>query len=516
IRFTLGKVKVWLQRPERKLNTRGIAGGVAFLQSSDQTKTQLTNELVSLRLYIKNMEARDGLLFDRNPAFGIIINSNGRIEDVNKTFLSNLQYSKNEVIGYPAVNFVIEKQKVSFLVQTEKNPITGEFAEFEASLYAKDRTVRTLLFVSSQPLFQEEGKPLKILLAGVDITSRKKAEEVLERLEEDTRLKGRKLEDVLNIDQEISSILDLNHLIDVVIEKATEILGAQRCSLMLLDVESQELLIKGARGLSENIMKETRVKVGESIAGLVARDFKPILVQDIETDKIVARRNKPFYKSRSFLSVPIELQKKIVGVVNVTDKGPLGDGVFTQADLKILCMIVHQAAISIENASHCKDLERLSTIDSLTGIYNRRHFMLTLKYEIERSRRYGNQMCLLMFDVDDFKSYNDDYGHLEGDQVLKEISLVIKINLRTADTICRYAGDEFVIILPETNILQAEVIAKKFKQAVKCLRLKRAVTLSLGIAAYHKNYDERNLILKADQALYQSKKEGKDTACCLP
>jgi diguanylate cyclase (GGDEF)-like protein len=237
---------------------------------------------------------------------------------------------------------------------------------------------------------------------------------------------------------------------------------------------------------------------------------------NIETDNIVARENKPAYKSKSFLSVPIKLHDKIVGVVNVTDKDPRGEGIFTQTDLKILTMIVQQAAIAIENANHCRELEYLSTIDPLTGIYNHRYFMLTLEDEVKRSQRYSKPKCLLMFDIDDFKSYNDTYGHLEGDYVLKEVSQAVKKNLRAVDKICRYAGDEFVILLPEINILQAKVIAEKIKKVISNLKLRKVVTLSVGVAAYHKSIDGRALILKADQALYQAKREGKDTICCLP
>lgn len=486
------------------------------MDNRDKTKDQISNELTSLRLYVKNIEDRDGMLFDRNPALSMIIDSNSRIENANKVFLANMNYLKDEVMGQPVTNFIIEKQRAAVLAQIEKDFKGEEAKEIEVGFYAKDGSVRTVLFINSQLLFQEEERPLSILMAGVDITARKKAEEVLERLEEGLKNKGDKLEQVLSIDQRISSIHELNHLVDFIVEKATEILGAQRCSLMLLDMESQELLIKGAKGLDENIIKETRVKLGESISGLVARDFKPLVVVNIETDSIVARKNNPSYKSKSFLSVPIKLHDQIVGVVNVADKDPQGEGIFTQTDLKILSMIVQQAAIAIENVNHLRELEYLSMTDSLTGIYNHRYFMRALEEEVERSKRYARSKCLLMFDIDDFKSYNDTYGHLEGDQALKEISQAVRKNLRTVDKICRYAGDEFVIILPETNIFQAEIIAEKIKKVILNLKLKRVVTLSMGIAAFHKNIDGRDLILKTDQALYQAKKEGKDMVCCLP
>jgi len=183
--------------------------------------------------------------------------------------------------------------------------------------------------------------------------------------------------------------------------------------------------------------------------------------------------------------------------------------------LKVISMIIQQAAIAIENANYFRELEHLSTTDSLTGLYNHRYFLRTFRPEVERSKRYGNPLCLLMFDVDDFKSYNDVYGHLEGDHLLKEISRALKESLRVVDVACRYAGDEFIVILPETSISQVKGIAEKIKRAVSNLRLKREVTLSMGIATCNKNINVHDFILKADEALYQAKKEYKGGVCCL-
>jgi len=121
----------------------------------------------------------------------------------------------------------------------------------------------------------------------------------------------------------------------------------------------------------------------------------------------------------------------------------------------------------------------------------------------------------LMFDVDDFKSYNDQYGHLEGDQLLKEIARAVRGSLRVLDVVCRYGGDEFMIILPEVNILQVKIITEKIKQSIANLKLKQAITISIGIATCGKNCEVHDLMLRTDQGLYQAKKEGKDGICCL-
>ena len=246
----------------------------------------------------------------------------------------------------------------------------------------------------------------------------------------------------------------------------------------------------------------------------MAKERNPLLVTDIETDFHVARENRPHYQTKSFISVPIKVHNKLEGVVNIADKHSKEGNVFTEMDLKILTTIVRQAAIAIENANYYRKLEHLSTTDSLTTLFNHRYFIMTLDREIERLKRYPKPLCLLMLDIDDFKSYNDTYGHLEGDCLLKDLGNVLNDNLRSVDIICRYAGDEFVSILPETDIAEAEIIARKLKNSLVKQHFRRKVTISIGIAKCSIDMSRRDLIMKADQALYQSKRGGKNKICC--
>ena len=157
-----------------------------------------------------------------------------------------------------------------------------------------------------------------------------------------------------------------------------------------------------------------------------------------------------------------------------------------------------------------EELKHLTIIDPLTNIYNYRHFQKSLDHEFNRLKRYSGPLCLLMIDVDDFKSYNDTYGHLEGDMLLKEVSKVLSKTLRKADIVCRYAGDEFVVIMPESQAFKAEIVAEKIMKEVENLSLKRTVTLSIGIGEYTSNMNQHDLIRNADTALYRAKKESKN------
>jgi diguanylate cyclase (GGDEF)-like protein len=303
-------------------------------------------------------------------------------------------------------------------------------------------------------------------------------------------------------------------LIDFVISQSSTILESERCSLMLLDENTGELHIRGAIGLDDKIIKESKLNLGEDIAGLVAQQGKPLLVKIVDTDERISRGNLPFYKSRSFLSVPIMLDQKLIGVVNVTDKKNSERNVYTELDLKILLAIVRHAAVAIENAQLYKELKYLTITDPLTNLYNYRHLMESLKYEISRFNHFKRPLCLMLIDVDDFKDYNDAFGHLEGDLLLKKVSALLKQTLRDVDIVCRYAGDEFVVILGETKIAEAKLLAKKVMTAVKKLKLNRDMTLSIGLAKCVKIMNRHALILKADSALYQAKKDGKNRIYC--
>jgi diguanylate cyclase (GGDEF)-like protein len=170
---------------------------------------------------------------------------------------------------------------------------------------------------------------------------------------------------------------------------------------------------------------------------------------------------------------------------------------------------------NIENAYH-EEIYRLTTIDGLTQIYNKRYFLETLEREISRSHRYRRELSLIMFDIDHFKKINDTYGHLAGDYVLKQLASVIKARIRREDIMARYGGEEFTIILPEIDIFNAAQFADKIRKLVektvfKFEETKIPVTISVGVSSINTDLtNPLDFIKIADDKLYQAKSEGRN------
>lgn len=160
--------------------------------------------------------------------------------------------------------------------------------------------------------------------------------------------------------------------------------------------------------------------------------------------------------------------------------------------------------------------KELSFLDGLTNIYNRRYFDETMLKELERAKRYSKKFSLLMMDLDDFKKFNDSYGHIAGDKLLVEFSNIVVSTIRKIDFVFRYGGEEFAVFLPETNI---EEITPMLERILEKVRTKLSITVSIGVAEFDPQKDQdktaEDIVADADKALYEAKNTGKDKYCIL-
>ncbi|OGX08897.1 MAG: hypothetical protein A2Z88_10115 [Omnitrophica WOR_2 bacterium GWA2_47_8] len=444
----------------------------------------------------------------------VVTNKEGIIQYVNSAFERTTGFTKDDVVnktprilksGYHPSEYYRNLWETVLRGDTFRSITTNKKKNGE--LFYCDQTIT--------PLKNEKGEMHCFVSILKDITERKIFEDKLQSLNQELAFEKYKLEQILDFDEKISTITDLHKLVDFFIEKACDILESDRCSLMLFDENTQELCLKGAVGLNDEIMSQCKLRVGEGISGKVVESAGPILVKDTLMDKRFLFKENNSYKSRSFISVPIKFDSKLIGVVNITDKRSTSQSEYNELDLKILTAIVRQAAIAIENVQMYKELQYLTVTDSMTNLYNYRYFIKSLDHEIARANRSTEPLYLLMCDIDHFKAYNDTLGHLEGDILLKKVGQVLKDNLREIDIVCRYAGDEFVVVLFDASLSGAQIVAEKIRARVKEIAFGKMVTISIGLAQYAPNMSRRELISKADRALYMAKNSGRDKVCVL-
>jgi len=326
----------------------------------------------------------------------------------------------------------------------------------------------------------------------------------------------------LNLSQVLSATLNMEELFRLALHLIGRSLHVDAYSLMLLDDARAHLVVKAAFGLPEDGAVGLTLRVGEGISGQVGQTGQPMLVPDVSAEPRFLEQESFWQPHGAFICVPLRIKGRgVIGVLSAQKPDPHG---FGQGDLDLFYAVANQVATALENAQLYERTRELTTRDDLTGLFNRRHFFDHLEKEVQRARRYQRVFSLLMLDLDDFKHYNDTHGHLKGDEALKEVARLLQAATRRADLVARFGGEEFVVLLPETNTLKATVAAEKIRAAMevypfdgRSTQPDGKLTVTIGVATFPEDSkDTVELMNLADRALYAGKLKGGNCVSVVP
>jgi len=332
-------------------------------------------------------------------------------------------------------------------------------------------------------------------------------------MDSESPLTRRELLSCMELGKALTSTLDAQQLLQVILEKVSELLPAENWSLLLVDEATDELHFQVSVDLDPDLVRSVRLAPGEGIAGQAVLRREPLVVPDVtRCDYFHSRVDElTGFKTESVICVPLIFGGRSLGVIEVVNPRNLKDGA-----LALLSLVADYAAIAVENTRRYRRIQDLAVQDNLTGLYNTRYLYQALT-ELTRPGASGAPFALIFMDLDDFKQVVDAHGHLNGSRALQEVAATIRESLEEPGFGVSYGGDEFVVVLPGATrdwaAAKAEEIRARMKKTAYLARwgLKVSLAASFGLAAFPDDADNlTDLLALADRAMFGVKRTGKD------
>jgi len=317
----------------------------------------------------------------------------------------------------------------------------------------------------------------------------------------------------------LTTARSLEDVLETLMRVVQQLLKPSNWSLLLYD-RRKRLTFRLIQGINQEKLKGISLNRGQGIAGTVAETGESILVGDVSTDPrhYEGIDDLVGFTTKSIIAVPIRIGKRILGVIELVNK--LGDETFTGRDLALLTTLADFTAVGIQNANYLRRLRGLTTSDQLTGAKNSRFLDAMLSREIQRGKLSGVPVSVIFADLDDLKPVNDTHGHLAGDRLLHAFVRFLEQHIRPVDRVCRYAGDEFVVVCPACDRAECVALEQSIRDALLRARFRLGdseirLSASLGSASFPEHGQTvAELIHQADQEMYSRKREKKAARGC--
>lgn len=325
------------------------------------------------------------------------------------------------------------------------------------------------------------------------------------------------LEPITSLARQINC-LDINQIAEICVEQIPKLIAARFASLYVLDDASNILHLQRH---NHPFLINKIVSLNQNPPSLMATAVKSkdvMLVKNIDTHKkpTIKKSQRPHhenYQTNSCIIAPLVCHGRIAGVLNLSDK--IDGDRFNCQDIAIVELFRQLLGASIGNIKLFEKMQHQAQTDGLTGLANHKTFYEILENELRRSQRYGGQISMIMIDVDNLKTINDNHGHRAGDAAIKQISKKVTECIRQIDTAARYAGDEFAVILPNTSLPEALVVAERMVREVSNSPLTWSkeqinLSISIGVGQYDAAVCPSDIMSHSDKALYTAKRAGKN------
>lgn len=316
---------------------------------------------------------------------------------------------------------------------------------------------------------------------------------------------------LVELGRTISATLDLDQLFTTTMKRVAETTGVESYALFLLDETTDKLVARTLSGAGTEGLQDRSFGLGEGLAG---RAYQSRTSEAHSAGGPLPWPDVPSHV-RSVVALPLAASERTLGVLLLFSPTP---GAFSERQTAYFTAVAKQLAIALQNAQLFIKTRELGYRDPLTGLFNRRYFEEALEREVRRAIRYNLPLSLLIADIDHFKIYNDNQGHHQGDNLLREVTARLTENTRQVDIVARFGGEEFVVILPMTTKTHARLVAEKLRRSVEETKIPGEeilpggrLTISLGLAAYPEDASHpTGLIQAADAALYVAKRKGRN------